>query len=325
MKIIYPILIVALLYSVVWWIAERGLRHYRIHETDRLTEILCKHTAYDCLLLGNSRTHDHLNPRIIDSLLQLNSYNAGIDAARLPECKLLLDAYLHNHPAPRYVILGIEPQLFGQYESVANPLSYYPYLGNPVVRHALQQQNAKTLLYYYLPPTRLSQYTDRERTESLKGCMGQTIFSHYNNSHTDDTIGQYKGYLSNGNYGLVAQPTPPVVRRILPYQPALRTLDQMIATCQQRNISLILVYYPIFDRYFERRNLNHAALLHTIDSTAQQHQLPYLVHDTLTAFQDARLYFDGAHLNTVGATQYSTYLANQLLDKHWVQAGSTSK
>lgn len=89
-------------------------------------------------------------------------------------------------------------------------------------------------------------------------------------------------------------------------------LQSIIDTCKTRQIQLVFAYYPSYNAYFRHRIANHAQILQSIDSIAKQHQIRYLVHDTLKTFQQARLFFDQAHLNTNGVTQYSFYLANQL-------------
>lgn len=308
MLIMYKISIIIGSAFVLWilffGVAQKGLQKYHIHETERLTEILQNNTYHDCLFIGSSRTHDHINPQIIDSILHLNSYNAGIDAANLLEFKTLLTAYLQHHAAPKYLVLGIEPLCFNVQPRFNNVIQYYPFLKNNAIRQALQAQNSLTLLYYYLPFCQTIQYNDRTRTEIVKGWAHKT--------ELNPNEWQYKGYRSNGYDTLQIGTLLPLCTENVSLNPSLLYLQSIIDTCKTRQIQLVFAYYPSYNAYFRHRIANHAQILQSIDSIAKQHQIRYLVHDTLKTFQQARLFFDQAHLNTNGVTQYSFYLANQL-------------
>jgi hypothetical protein len=303
-KITAILFIVFVLWFLFFEVAQKGLQEYHIHQTERLTEILQNNTYHDCLFIGSSRTHDHINPQIIDSILHLNSYNAGIDAANMLEFKTLLAAYLQHHPAPKYLVLGIEPLCFNVQPRFSNTIQYYPFLNNKTIRQALQAQNSLTLLYYYLPFCQTIQYNDRTRAEIIKGWLHKTELT--------TNQWQYKGYLSNGYDSLQIGTLPPLCTEKIELNPSLGVLKNIIDTCKTRQIQLIFAYHPTYKAYFRQRIANHAQILQSIDSIAKQHQIRYLVHDTLKTFQQARLFLDYAHLNTNGATIYSTYLANEL-------------
>lgn len=305
MRRLYLILFgAAILCSLLFYVAQKGLHRYHTHEIERLTEILQNGTYYDCLFIGSSRTHDHIDPQIIDSILHINSYNAGLDAGNMLEFKTILAAYLQHHKPPKYLVLGVEPLCFSTQPRFNNVIQYYPFLSNNAIRSALQTENRLTMLYYYLPFCQMLQYNDRTRTEIVKGWAGKT--------EINANEWQYKGYRSNGYDTLQASILPPLCTETISLKPSLSILENIIDTCKTRHIKLIFAYYPVYNAYFRQRIANHNQLLQSIDSLAQQQQINYFVHDTLAVFQNASLFFDHAHLNTNGARQYSIYLANKL-------------
>lgn len=295
-----------ILCSLLFGIAQKGLRWYHVHETERLTEILQNNTYHDCLFIGSSRTHDHINPQIIDSILHTNSYNAGLDAGNMLEFKTILAAYLQHHKPPKYLVLGIEPLCFSTQPRFNNVIQYYPFLSNKAIRSALQTENKLSMLYYYLPFCQMVQYNDRTRTEIVKGWAGKT--------EINANEWQYKGYRSNGYDTLQLSILPPLCTEKISLKPSLSLLENIIDTCKSKQIKIIFAYYPVYNAYFRQRIANHHQLLHSIDSLAQRQQINFFVHDTLAVFQNASLFFDHAHLNTNGARRYSIYLANMLKD-----------
>ena len=75
-------------------VVQKGLRIYSNHSTERLTEILADTTNFQMIFIGSSRTHTSINPRIIDSILDINSYNAGVEGGNLFEFNMIFNAYV---------------------------------------------------------------------------------------------------------------------------------------------------------------------------------------------------------------------------------------
>ncbi len=87
---------------------NKGYRKFNM----KFTELFEGHTNHDVLFLGSSRVYYLINPKIIDSVCGVDSYNAGIDGGNLFEFKTSFDAYLQNHPSPRLVVLNIDLHSF---------------------------------------------------------------------------------------------------------------------------------------------------------------------------------------------------------------------
>src|SRR5438445_6202232 len=131
-------LLIALLLTVAicqlsFVVFTKQVQKYEVHNTERLSELLLNHTYYDLIFLGSSRTHFGVNPKIIDSICGLRSYNAGVEGGNLYEFEMMLKSYLENHPSPRYVVLNFDLHSFADTSRIFNYPVYFPYTSNKVI------------------------------------------------------------------------------------------------------------------------------------------------------------------------------------------------
>lgn len=302
--IIITIIAVFLLLSFCHYIADTGLRRYHQHSYHRWQVVFSDTTYYDCLFIGSSRTHDHLNPRIFDSILHTNSYNAGIDGANLLEFTTIWEAYLEKHRPPKYLLLNMESTCFANHKRFLNPLQYYPFLQNNSLRRALAQHNNPLIAFFpYAPFLALTTYNDRTRTEIVKGWAGQNDL---------ENSWEYKGYRGIDNDTMSDNFPPEIPINLNNIGESAQYLRQIAVQCRQNNTQLILVYHPTFEDYFRQHIAQNDQVLDTIYSIVRQYQLPYLRHDSLQQFQKRRYFSDRIHLNQTGAKLYSQYLAHSL-------------
>src|SRR5687767_3533259 len=93
-----------LVLTVLYSFYSKGYERYYSFEHERMKEIIEGKNNYDILFIGSSRTYYQVNPRIVDSITKLSSFNAGSDAANLLEMNLFLQCYLKSHQAPKVVV-----------------------------------------------------------------------------------------------------------------------------------------------------------------------------------------------------------------------------
>jgi len=165
----------------------KEVEKYEVHNTERLRELLLNHTYYDLIFLGSSRTHFGVNPRIIDSICGLRSYNAGVEGGNLYEFEMMLRSYLENHPSPRYVVLNFDLHSFGVASKLFNYPVYFPYTSNKVIYAYLSDKGYMNTTKQVFPFLKLADYDDDTKGDFLKMFSGKTEIA------PGDF--QYKGYV----------------------------------------------------------------------------------------------------------------------------------
>lgn len=288
------------LLDLVYVLFRRGYNKYNNFEQARLTNIFNGKEAHDALFIGSSRTYYHVNPRIIDSVMQLDSYNAGVDGANLLETNLILQSYLASHPAPKMVIADLSTPAFDIRDiSIYNPNIYYPFLNNKIVFNFLKPYKRVHMLRY-LPFLQITECDDFLREGALEGLLG----------NQKPLAPSYKGYLESGRDTI---PLPFKITYLTTNyavtEKGRQLLFNIIQTCREKNIKLVITYSPIYKKKDEYLN---PLFFPTLESICKSTGTPFLNYRTIALTNNNRLFRDELHLNRFGADIFSDILAKDL-------------
>src|SRR5215204_4792803 len=102
----------SLILSILYWLYIIGYNRYYSYDYKHINEIVNGRTANDILFIGSSRTVHHINPKLIDSITGMRSYNAGVDGANLVEMSLIFKSYLNSHPPPKILFIDLSISSF---------------------------------------------------------------------------------------------------------------------------------------------------------------------------------------------------------------------
>jgi hypothetical protein len=279
---------------------RKGYNQYHQFEQSRLNTIFNGEENYDMLFIGSSRTLYHINPKIIDSVLHIESYNAGIDGANLVETSLIMKGYLASHPSPRFIVADISSPGFAVRQNpIFNPNIYYPFLNNKLVFNTLKNYK-RVYLLRYMPFMQITECDDFMREGAIKGLMGKT-------KPVDPT---YKGYLESGHDTI---PLPFNISYLTTFydvnQKGVDLLKEMISICKQKNIRLIITYSPVYDLKDEKLN---PEFFPTLKKICDSNQVAFFNYRYSAINKNNRLFRDELHLNRFGADVFSAILAGDI-------------
>ena len=294
---LFSIVIVIVLYHFY----RKGYESYYAFEHGHLNEIIRGKEDYDILFIGSSRTYYHVNPKIVDSITSLNSYNAGLAGANLFECNLVLQCYLQSHKAPKVVVLDIAKNAFEiKSRPIWNPTHYYYFLDNDIVFNALKPYEHVYLLKY-LPFIRFIEADDMSK---------QNAFMGYFQRNSVENKEFYKGYFSFGSDTI----TLPFKRKYAnvnyPVEPdGVESLMQIIKSCKKNNVKLVFTFAPVYDAKNEVINPNFFS---EINKVCSEYNIPFWNFRNETQWNDHKLFVEELHLNPVGVNRYSAILADKI-------------
>jgi hypothetical protein len=304
-RLIVVVAVTLLMCEVFFVFARKQLSKYEICNQEKLTDLFLKKTKYDLLFLGSSKTHADINPRIIDSICHLSSFNAGIVGAHAQEFEMVFNAYLEAHPSPKYVVLSFDLHSFVPTKTFYNYTQYFPYIQNKILDSTLNKNGYKTLKLKLLPFIEMFDYTDEERGDIIKGLVGK--------KEVVDSLLHYKGFVANPNKAFLPFKETNVnpfvtVFSDSEYQCFLRILK----TCYTKNIQVIICYSPEYRCMIEKNTINANQIFARIKNDAVSYKMPFLRDDSLAICQDSTLFFDLGHLNEKGSTIYSALFAKEI-------------
>ena len=292
--------------QITFLLFRYGSKKYGSHKHERLNELLQNNTHHDLILVGSSIVHCGMNPRIIDSICNISTYNAGVEGGNLLEFKMIFDAYLVNHPPPNYLMLTLDLTSFSLDRKFFNHLDYYPFLSNKVVDRVLCNNGHETALVKILPFIELIEYDEEMRSRCVKGLLDK-------NEIMPGQI-EYKGFLTHSmkfhydNPKINSYFTDEIVS-----DGSLNLFQAIRDTCNTRNIMMIINFPPVYQKEGQNNIINSGKIYKMICSLANDYKIDFLDHNKLDICTDSSLFVDFTHLNTDGADLYSVILAKELL------------
>lgn len=277
----------------------KGFNKYYAFEQGKVQEIMEGRINYDVLFVGSSRTFYHINPKVVDSVLELNTFNAGIDGANLLEMNMVIKSYLQQHVPPRLVVLEIPAPAFAiSIKPIFNPNMYYSYLDHDVVFQTLEPYQRVRVLKY-LPFLQITQSDDVLKQASLYGLF---------NKRSINPAKTYKGFKPNGNDTLTIPYKK--IKTIFEIEgKGLQLLQEIIESCKQHKTKLVFTYAPHYNLLDEEMN---PRFFPTIQQTAQKNNISFLNYRYHPISQQHTLFEDVRHLNKAGAVEYSALIAKDL-------------
>jgi hypothetical protein len=259
---------------------------------------------YDILFIGSSRTALHVNPRIIDSITKMNTYNAGRFGANILEINLMLQCYLEKHIPPKLVVADFSVNSFNIDENaIYSSVDYFEYMNDENVYNVLSKYHKRAWLWKYFPFLQLCEAGEMQKMQAVFGLLGKK-----------ETSEGYKGYKENGTGFISPQSKYEDNFDFKVDTKALNTLQQLIHSCKQNNIQLAFTYSPEFYLLHHKTEDN---FFKTLEAVCEKNKIPFLNYKHHEICKQNTFFTDPVHLNTQGATAFSVSLAedinNQLL------------
>lgn len=282
-----------------------GLCRYQVHNNDRLSEILTQKTKHNILFVGSSRTHFSINPRIIDSICKVDSYNAGIEGGNIYEFEMILKAYLENHPPPDYLFLSIDLHSFSDGVKMFNYPVYFPFASkNKTIKNYLYENGYLSSFKEILPFLQITDYDDNTKGFFFKSILGQ------NEIPNGDF--QYKGYLSNTD--VIVDSTVNVSNsfNLVINKDKINCLNRFVDLCKERKINLIFYYPPEYKSLYLKSVINSSQIFKLIQNISIEHNISFFRDDSLSLSNVNYNFANVSHLNKNGSYNYSLIISQRL-------------
>jgi hypothetical protein len=306
-KLIIIILLAVICSSFFNFFVQKGLKKYSRHTNERLTELFDNNAYHDIIFIGSSRTHTDINPKIVDSICRVNSYNFGIEGGNLFEFYYVFKSYFKNHPPPRMIVLTLDLYSFDLKRKFFNHTIYFNYTDNPAVKEMLDSNGYNTNRYKLIPFLLLTEQDDYAKGNALKGYNGITDIP--------DGESTYKGFMTNSENTIDVAANAAAIKFIAAEgidTLAINYLKEIVAVCKQKNIKLIFAYSPEFKFGLQQSCSNTKQVFDIINKIANDNHIQYLRNDSLAMCKDPKLFANTGHLNRFGANAYSILLADEL-------------
>ena len=284
---------------------ETGLRKSKSEYFVDWNRIYQSKINADLIINGSSRAFRMVDPKIMDSVLHVNSYNLGMNGWTFGMQYARFKIYLQHNSKPKYVIQNIDLSIFEKRKDLRYHLQFLPYLSDSIILNNTNQYEGRfTFPELYFPMFKynnksdiimdgvLSYFGKGQKSPKYKGYLPkETPFDEKNWADTKKSI-------PNGKLDTFEDETK---HQILEY----------IKFCKQNDIKLIFEFAPFYQPLF-LLNLNRNDVLDTIKKYARDNDIPFLDYSQDTLGNSKQYFYNAFHLNKKGSEIFTSMLANDV-------------
>lgn len=302
------LILIVLLFAIAYFfdfLISSGLKKTEKNQFWTFNKLMNDTINADIIMSGNSRCADSFDPYIIDSVLNVNSFNMGIAGQPYVIRDLRQTIYDRNNKPPKLLIQNIDYLELYWFRNGFESYPYYPYIWDKDV-HKILRDDSFSWAEIYLP---LYRYRGNYKLMGI-GLLELLEIKHfkspyYKGYHNVDAPydgNNFRNMIANGDkikYGIDTL--------------AFELMDNLLQRRKNEGTEVILVYAPM---YFELKNYldleNHDNLLQIYRDLSLKHNVLLLDYTNLSICSDSIYFKDTNHLNKIGAELFSTKLAHDI-------------
>ncbi len=302
-KFILNILIFSLLGYTTFLVIDKmvtvGLRNSDAFVFENLTRIYKGEINSNLIINGSSKALVQVSPYIIDTMLNFNSYNFGMNGANFEIQNLVYQLYRIYNSKPEYIIQVVGGETLELNENLHEYKRFAPYINDTLVKRVTSKLNGFSFADYYLPFIRYSGFT----VEIING-----VSNYFGVKLPTDKSNKYKGYISydkkwDNSFERFKEIYPD--GQLIEIDNSLVSLfNNYIESCLKDNINIILIYPPTYyesHRYIKNRD----EIISLYESIANKHRIPFLNYSENELFRSKQYFYNSQHLNKNGAELFT--------------------
>jgi hypothetical protein len=306
-KIIFLFMLLSISLYTLAYVVDTGLRKSRNAYFASWNDLYNSKINADLLIMGSSRAEFHISPKILDSLLTLNSYNLGLSAWHFDMQYARFKMYLQHNKKPKYIIQNVDVYGFSKRADVADYPQFLPYIQDTILQNVTKYHKGEFDVYQQNVP--LLKYKNQQKL-ALEGILNFAGFS-----TLYDTTSKYKGYRGNDfawnkDFESFKKRFPKGAKYKFDKE-VVRQFDEYLAFCKQEDIKVILVYAP---EYFEIQPYykNKPELIKLCQESTKKYDCQFLDYSKNSLCYNRDYFYNSQHLNKQGSELFSLDLAKRM-------------
>lgn len=249
----------------------------------------------DVVVMGSSRAWEHVNPLILDSVLDVNSYNLGIDGRSFDSQILKYHLYRERNTKPQLIIQNVD--IFSLIHRVGiKKIQFFPYFWDKPIRDTFFPVEPFTVWEKYLPMYRFLHVNARSDMPGL------SVFL------PDGTKTLTKGYkgeeLSWNGRALSAVDSIP----FLVNDTTARMFKDYLTEVKADGIKMVFVFSPLYIEATKKISGMKDVYAY-FQKIASEYDIPILDYTYMGLCNDTTYFYNGMHLNKRGSDIFSDSLA----------------
>ena len=299
--------VMLLLFSTITYITDSGMHKSEFGNLNEWNEIFEKKITADIIIQGSSRAWVQFDTYIVDSVLNTNSYNMGIDGSPFDVQYVRYKSYIENNKYPKVILQNVDWDLMDKNTPVFQKYQFLPFLGNHYFEEQLLKNNIIPFSDCYLPFLKYS-----GQPKALEVGFSEFLgIQHYKSEKHKGYAGSDENWNGNnfenrkkgGKFRWVKNPE------------LEKMFIDFLLDCKSKNIKIVLVFAPV---YYELTELmiNFKELSLYYNEFAQKYNLVFLDYSLISLSYNKENFINATHLNKRGSERFTLQLTNDLKNKN---------
>lgn len=280
-----------------------GLRNTEVRKYVVWNDIYRGGIDADLLVIGSSRAWCGYNTYVLDSLLDCDSYNLGLDGHTFDAQLIRYNTYRRFNSKPSIVLVNTDflSTFNNSADSQYEREQFFPYINDLELINSIAKTKHITWLERHIPLLRYFGYRS-EIEMGFEAFWGKTVFP---------DGGMYKGYRGNDYVWDRASLKSDTVHNVEIDLGIVAQLDSFVNDSINENVQIVFVKSPIY-----RPLLDHfTGISQTdsiFDSIAKKHKIPLLDYYYSSIGSDTSFFYNPSHLNKKGSIVFTRELSKDL-------------
>ena len=270
--------------------------------------VLTEKVNVDLLVHGPCEPFWMINPKQLDSLTNLSSYNLALSHSNFADNLLHLNLYLKNNDPPEYMLLYVTPESLDERFNTFNTYRFTAHLEDTLVNKIVKEFDPDYYRWHQIPFMRHAYYSNFINFKVVQG---------------------FKHYLTNRK--IPFHPTgyePPIIQEwhhqqfdeLIEFYPERTTfvwserrekyLRKLLDYTRDKGIKVILYESPVFKKSVVYQ-LNRGKFIEKIQKIAAEKKVPYWVFDDLEMANDVSNFFSTLNTTTKGSVIFTDTLGKR--------------
>ena len=261
-------------------------------------EIISSNIEADLIINGNSRAYKHVNPFILDEILNLKTYNIGMSGGSIEKQYIRYLTFEKYNEKPKYIIQEVDFWTLEISNSVDDRiLPYIPYLAGKEYLNKKYKNNSYLHFYRYM----------KRYDFIIRGFLEFFNIKHFPEVRKRgffETDLQWNSY----EFSQIIKGDSLISKK---QNEAIEVFDNYLLHCKKNNIQVILVISPVYykaTKFFKDSN----ELLDLYRSYSEKYNIPFFDYSNDTICYDTTYFYNAMHLNKKGSELYSIKLAQDI-------------
>ena len=297
-------LVTLLLAVMLDMIISSGLSNTDCYRYQTYSDISKGNLKYDVLFIGNSKAFSHYNPRIIDSICGVNSYNLGVAGYPIDVQIATYHCYKSHNDTPKLIVQEADYMLTLATINILHQFDSERFF--PMVYDKCMRKELRTLGYgfleLYCPLYRYFGYQQVIKN----GLLEFLRIKHFVDKPTYKGFSPFKGKWDGTNASAISSITGPLDKE------ARMLFEDYLDECKKDGVTVLLVNSPVYAPTTAKVN-NMDDINDYYESVAQKFGCKYLNYtENYDLCNDTLNFRHSIHLNSAAADKFSTDFANDL-------------